>query len=108
MRGPVSGMELEQGASPLGLDDITARPAVFKCMGRSYSASRSGAAVVIQDVTDITRPHPLGRAEPCADTLWSVRTPRGLLAGRTDGTLEAVAALWEVCWPLRDPCPQGG
>ncbi|MFZ3468336.1 hypothetical protein ACODT4_04595 [Streptomyces sp. 2.9] len=72
-------------------------------MGRSYSAARSDDEVVIQDVTDITHPLPLGRAEPCADTLWSVRTPRGLLAGRTDGTLQAVAALRGVSWPPRDP-----
>ncbi|MEV7729139.1 hypothetical protein AB0P15_31080 [Streptomyces sp. NPDC087917] len=77
-------------------------------MGRSYSAARSDEEVVIQDVTDITHPLPLGRAAPCEDTLWSVRTPRGLLAGRTDGTLQAVAALRGVSWPPRDPGPQGG
>ncbi|MFF4324604.1 hypothetical protein [Streptomyces sp. NPDC001568] len=77
-------------------------------MGRSYSAARADGEVAIQDVTDITHPLPLGRAEPCADTLWSVLTPRGLLAGRTDGTLEAVAALREVSWPPRDPGPHGG
>lgn len=108
MRGPLSGSGLEQGVSPLGLADVTSRPTVFKCMGRSYSAARADGNVVIQDVTDITHPLPLGRAEPCADTLWSVRTPRGLLAGRTDGTLQAVAVLRGVSWPPRDPCPQGG
>ncbi len=108
MRGPLSGGEFEQGVPPLGLDEITSRPTVLKCMGRSYSAARSGGAVVIQDVTDITHPLPLGRAEQSSGALWSVHTPRGLLAGRTDGTLHAIAALREVTWPPRDPGPQGG
>lgn len=104
MRGSLSGSGPEQGVSPLGLADVTSRPAVFKCMGRSYSAARSDDEVVIQDVTDITHPLALGRAEPSTDSLWSVRTPGGLLAGRTDGTLQAVAALRGVSWPPRDPC----
>ncbi|MFD9335044.1 hypothetical protein ACFWBF_11665 [Streptomyces sp. NPDC060028] len=87
----------------MGLDEITALPKLFKCMGRSYSVARSGGAVVIQDVTDITRPLPLGRAERCSESLWSVHTPQGHLAGRARGTLNAIAVLREATWPPRDP-----
>ncbi len=108
MLGLVPGAKAESGMRSLGLDEITSRPTALKCMGRSYSAARSDGAVVIQDVTDITRPLPLGRAEPRSGNLWSVRTPRGLLAACTDETLHAIAALREANWPPRDPCPQGG
>ncbi|OKK22277.1 hypothetical protein AMK16_03690 [Streptomyces sp. CB00455] len=103
--GPVPDAQPGTGAGGLGLDEITARPLPFKCMGRSYRAARSDGAVVIQDVTDITRPFPLGRAEPCSESLWSVHTPQGLLAGRTGGTLHAIAVLREAAWPSHDPSP---
>ncbi|MCY0949250.1 hypothetical protein [Streptomyces sp. H27-S2] len=77
-------------------------------MGRCYSAVNSGGVVVIQDITDITRPFPAGRAEPSSDALWSVRTPRGLLAGRTGGTLHAVAVLREAALPPGVPSPGAG
>lgn len=98
----------DQETGSLGLAEITARPTQFKCMGRSYRATRSDGAVVIQDVTDITHPFALGSAEPCSDSLWSVCTPRGLLVGRTGGTLHAIVALRESAWPPRGPHPQGG
>ncbi|MER5874037.1 hypothetical protein [Streptomyces sp. NPDC002044] len=99
MLGLVPGAKPDQGGSALGLGEISAHPWVFKCMGRCYSAVNSGGAVVIQDITDITRPFPAGRAEPSSDALWSVHTPRGLLAGRTGGTLHAVAVLREAALP---------
>lgn len=87
------GAQPDGSGSAPGLGEITANAWAFKCMGRSYRAARTGGAVVIQDITDITRPFPAGRAEPSSDNLWSVHTPQGLLAGRTKGTLHAVAAL---------------
>lgn len=105
MLGLVPGAKPDQGGSALGLGEISANPWVFKCMGRCYSAAKSGGAVVIQDITDISRPFPVGRAEPSSDMLWSVRTPRGQLAGRTSGTLHAVAALREAALPPGGPFP---
>ncbi|MDH6541815.1 hypothetical protein ACFXJO_21875 [Streptomyces lavendulae] len=105
MLGMVPGAKPDQGVHALGLGEITSNPWVFKCMGRVYSAARSGGAVVIWDVTDITRPFPVGRAEPGSEDLWSVHTPRGMLAGRTDGTLYAIAALREASLPAGGPPP---
>ncbi|WP_330328509.1 hypothetical protein OHS33_01330 [Streptomyces sp. NBC_00536] len=105
MLGLVPGAKPEQGGSAPGLGEIGPSPWVVKCMGRRYSAARSGGAVVIQDVTDITRPFPVGLAEPDSESLWTVRTPRGLLAGRTGGTLHAIAALREASLPPAVPSP---
>ncbi|GGZ65371.1 hypothetical protein AB0P12_28815 [Streptomyces subrutilus] len=91
------------GTRTLELSEILTRPEVFKCMGRSYSVLRREEAVVIQDITDITRPLLLGTAEPGDTGLWDLRTPQGLAAGRTCGTLQAIAALRAAAWPPRDP-----
>ncbi|MFI8359977.1 hypothetical protein ACIGD1_07420 [Streptomyces sp. NPDC085612] len=102
MVDPVCGARSE-GETVLGLGEISADAWVFKCMGRSYSAARAGGVVVIQDITDITRPFPVGSAEPSSGSLWSIHTPRGLLAGRTGGILHAVAALREADLPPGGP-----
>ncbi|MER5811002.1 hypothetical protein ABT143_22900 [Streptomyces sp. NPDC002033] len=99
MLGLFPGAKPDQDTRALGLGEITANPWVFKCMGRRYSARRCDDAVVIQDITDITRPFPVGKAEPDTGSLWSVHTPRGQLAGRTGGTLHAIAALREATQP---------
>jgi len=93
------------GTRTLGLHEITARPVVFRCMGRSYSAASHGGAVVIHDITDITRPLLLGAAEAAGDGIWDIRTSQGLPVRQTVGALDAVAALREATWPPRDQCP---
>ena len=83
----------------LGLEEITTRPTVFKCMGRGYRLSRREGTVVIRD---ITRPLFLGTAVPGSTEAWNLRTPQGRAAGESRGTLQAVAALRAVTWPPRD------
>ncbi|MER6434608.1 hypothetical protein ABT272_44775 [Streptomyces sp900105245] len=83
----------------LGLDEITHHPVTFKCMGRRYTAARTGSLILIQDTTDITHPLPLGTAEPNNDGTWRISTTNSRLVRHTR---DAVASLREATWPPRD------
>lgn len=64
-----------------------------KCMGRTYAIVATGDHVAVSDVTDITRPLPLGRAVPLGSVLWDIHAPDGRALLRTDDLLRALVAL---------------
>ncbi|MFI6642497.1 hypothetical protein [Streptomyces sp. NPDC050504] len=103
MLGPVLGTRSGQDEQALDLDGVTANPACLKCIGRRYSVARSGVTISIRDVTDITRPYLIGKAEPSPDGLWNICTPNGQVAGHTTETLRAITALREAA-PPRSGC----
>jgi hypothetical protein len=82
-----------------GIEEVTSRVTTVKCMGRCYAVVRTGTAVSISDVTDITRPVELGTVEAVASGTWEVRTARGVLLAPTGDLLPAVVALREAGWP---------
>jgi hypothetical protein len=87
----------------LGLDEVTSRTTVVKCMGRTYGAtSAQGTAVAISDITDITRPVPLGDALQDGTGAWEVRSSSGRSLTSARDLLHAVAVLREFHWPPRD------
>lgn len=77
------------------IDDVSGRT-VVKCMGRTFSAVAVDGEVVFADVTDITRPVPLGVARGRRDDgRWRIvgRNDRDLLT--TGSLLSAAVALWQ-------------
>lgn len=77
------------------IDDVSGQT-VVKCMGRTFSAVAVDDEVVIADVTDITRPVPLGVARGRrADGRWHIvgRHDQDLLT--TASLLSAAVALWQ-------------
>ncbi len=87
----------------LGLDEVTSRTTVVKCMGRTYGAARARGAVAISDITDISRPVPLGTAVVDGTGAWEVRGVGGRGLASVRDLLHAVAVLRESHWPPRDP-----
>jgi hypothetical protein len=73
-----------------------------KCMGRTYGTAATDGTVTICDLTDITRPVPLGTAQANETGTWEIRTIRGVHVTRTLDLLHAVAALRQANWPPRD------
>ncbi|MCX4744002.1 hypothetical protein OG455_00485 [Kitasatospora sp. NBC_01287] len=67
-----------------------------KCMGRTYAVVATGDHIAVSDVTDITRPLPLGSAVPAGSGLWDIHTPDGRALLRTDELLRALVALRAV------------
>jgi len=86
----------------LGLDEVTSRTTVVKCMGRTYGATSAQGTVAISDITDITRPVPLGTALPDGTGAWEVRGVGGRSLSPARDLLHAVAVLRERHWPPRD------
>ena len=87
----------------LGLDEVTSRTTVVKCMGRTYGATSTQRAVTISDITDITHPVPLGTALLDGTGAWEVRSIGGRSLTSARDLLHAVAVLREFHWPPRDP-----
>ncbi len=86
----------------LGLEEVTSRTTVVKCMGRTYGATTTAkGAVAIADITDITRPMPLGIALLDGAGAWEVRSVGGRSLALARDLLHAVAVLRESHWP---PC----
>lgn len=87
----------------LGLDEVTSRTTVVKCMGRTYGATSALGTVAISDITDITRPMPLGDVLLDGTGAWEVRSVGGRSLTSARDLLHAVAVLREFHWPPRDP-----
>lgn len=84
---------------------------IVKCMGRTFSAVAVGGEVAIADVTDITRPVPLGFARARnPDGVWRIvgRHDRDVLT--TASLLRATSALWQAVDPAfaRPAIPPAG
>src|ERR1700759_1959109 len=86
----------------LGLDGVTSCATAIKCMGRTYGVAPVDGGVGISDLTDITRPIPLGTARADGSGNWEVRTVDGTLLTGTPDLLHAVAALRRSRWPGLD------
>ncbi|MBC3841451.1 hypothetical protein GXW82_17580 [Streptacidiphilus sp. 4-A2] len=99
-------------ARVLMLDEVTARTAFIKCMGRTYTATALGdGRVALADATDITRPLALGTARRVDGDQWDVHTAEGSALLRTGDLLPALSALREAARPSRgqlDGHPAGG
>jgi hypothetical protein len=87
------------GERTLGLDEVVTQITV-KCMGRTYRATRTAPGLLaITDITDITKPEPLGSARrltgqgtPCS---WEVRTPSGQALAQSSELIDTLATLGE-------------
>ncbi|MQS17119.1 hypothetical protein F7Q99_34280 [Streptomyces kaniharaensis] len=86
--------------------EATPRPIVIKCMGRRYRATGADGTLTITDVTDITRPVPLGTAHPDGAGTWQVRTARRSCRTPARDLPDAIALLHEIAWPTRTLWPQ--
>ena len=81
------------------IDEVSGQTTV-KCMGRTFSAVAVDGEVAIADVTDITRPIPLGVARARGtDGAWRIvgRHERDVLT--TASLLRAAIALWQATDP---------
>ncbi|WP_035795235.1 hypothetical protein [Kitasatospora mediocidica] len=90
------------GVAPLapGFEEGGAGRVLVKCMGRTYATTvattpATAERITFSDVTDITRPLPLGAAVRSDDALWAVHAPDGRALLHTGDLLSAVVALRE-------------
>ncbi|MFF1903025.1 hypothetical protein [Kitasatospora sp. NPDC058218] len=78
---------------PPGCGQGTGRARLVKCMGRTYCALAEEDRIDVSDVTDITRPLPLGVAVRSGNAAWDIHAPDGRALLRTDDLLCALVAL---------------
>ncbi|MGV9269120.1 hypothetical protein ACWDRR_31145 [Kitasatospora sp. NPDC003701] len=90
---PLTEASIDSCPQPLGCGQSPGRGQLVKCMGRTYCALTGEDRIDVSDVTDITRPLPLGVAVRSGSAVWDIHAPDGRALLRTGDLLLALVAL---------------
>ncbi|GAA3080459.1 hypothetical protein GCM10020000_77890 [Streptomyces olivoverticillatus] len=96
---PADGVCAVDAEPTLLIAEVSSRPTLIRCMGRSYRASAQDETVVFHDVTDITRPIVLGTARRTDSDMWDIVTARGHRLPSGTELLPVLVALRHAYWP---------